>query len=225
MRTGLSMTEEANRIDRAAEFSVFLGILSLFSGVFCIVVPHTHGPFFDHYVGWLFLLVGGIQFVHAYSSHHSWALVCLFSLATLSIAMGGMILNNPYTDILGLVIPIAILLIAEGVCKLLLSFALMDRPGWTWFMISGLMACLMGSLVYAGLPTTAFWVLGLVFGANFIVTGFASFFSTLIQQRQSATSTQEAPEEDAEDLEFDQFDKVEEELTAGEARWSDSTAA
>ena len=220
------MTEDANRFDRAAEFSVFLGILSLFSGIFCIVVPHTHGPFFDHYVGWLFLLVGGIQFVHAYSSQQGWALVCLMSLATLNIAMGGMILNNPYTDILGLVIPIAILLIAEGVCKLLLSFAFMDRAGWTWFLMSGLMACLMGSLVYAGLPTTAFWVLGLVFGANLIVTGFASFFSTLMQQRQAAKSVEEEPDEDVEDdLAFDQFDKVEEELAAGEARWSDSSAA
>lgn len=225
-RTGQFMTDDANKYDRAAEFSVFLGMLSFFSGLFCIIVPHAYAPFFDHYVGWLFLLIGGIQFVHAYSSQYGWALVCMMMLATLNIVMGGMILNNPYTDILGLVLPIAVLLTAEGLTKILLSFAFSGRAGWTWFLISGLMACLMGSLIYAGLPTTAFWVLGLLFGTNFLVTGFAAFFATLMQQRQAArdiAGTEEA--EGTDDIQFDQFDQVEEELAAGEARWSETTAA
>ena len=223
------MTDDANKFDRAAEFSVFFGMLALLSGLFCIVVPHVYAPFFDHYVGWLFLLIGGIQFVHAHTSQYGWALVCMLMLATLNILMGGMILNNPYTDILGLVIPIAVLLAAEGITKILVSFSFSGRAGWTWFLISGLMTCLMGSLIYTGLPTTAFWVLGLLFGANFLVTGFASFFATLMQQRQAVREARESEEpEEAEDeanLEFDQFDKVEEELAAEDTRWGETTAA
>lgn len=223
------MTDETNQYDRAAEFTVFLGILFFFTGVFCIVVPHIYAPFFDHYVGWLFLLLGTIQFVHAYSSQHGWALVCLMTLATLNIFMGGMILNNPYTDILGLVIPIAFLLFAEGLGKILLSFAFSARAGWTWFLISGLMASLMGSMVYAGLPTTSFWVLGLLFGTNLLVTGFASFYATLMQQRQARWSSEDASSEENEDvLDHEAVDQEPFEYDDGDtddAGWPEPTAA
>ncbi len=220
---GPSMTENAITYERAAEFTVFLGILTFLSGIFCVVMPHVYAPFFDHYVGWLFLLVGTIQFVHAYASQHGWALVSLMLLATVNVVMGGMILNNPYTDILGLVLPIAVLLVSEGIFKILLSFALSGRSGWTWFLMSGLMACLMGSLVYAGLPTTSFWVLGLLFGVNLITTGIASFFATLMQQRQGQSEdTEEAVEEEQpladERMEPSAFDE-------DEAAWPETNAA
>lgn len=220
---GPSMTEISNTYERAAEFTVFLGILTFLSGIFCIVMPHVYAPFFDHYVGWLFLLVGTIQFVHAYSSQHGWALVSLMLLATVNVVMGGMILDNPYTDILGLVLPIAVLLASEGVFKILLSFALSGRSGWTWFLMSGLMACLMGSLVYAGLPTTSFWVLGLLFGVNLITTGIASFFATLMQQRQTQEGDAEDVVEEEEALADERVEPSA--FDEDEAAWPETTAA
>ncbi len=219
------MNEQSNTSDRAAEFSVFLGILMLFAGLFAVITPHVYAPFFDHYIGWMFLMIGVIQFFHGYASQTGWSLVLLMTLATFNVFMGGMVLNNPYTDILGLVVPIAVLLAAEGVGKILLSFAYSGRAGWTWFLISGLMSCLMASLIYAGLPTTSFWMLGLLFGANFLVTGFASFFSTLMQQRQTHRATAEEPDEE-EGLVADTFDQVEEELGLDEERrWPEPSAA
>ena len=219
------MNEQSNTFDRSAEFSVFLGILMLFAGLFSVITPHVYAPFFDHYIGWMFLMVGVIQFFHGYASQNGWSLVLLMTLATFNVFMGGMILNNPYTDILGLVVPIAVLLAAEGLGKILLSFAFSGRAGWTWFLISGLMSCLMASLIYAGLPTTSFWMLGLLFGANFLVTGFAAFFSTLMQQRQAHRAIAEEPGED-EDLTNDTFDQVEEELGLNEEqRWPEPSAA
>ncbi len=218
------MNNTATTSDRAAEFTVFLGLLFFFSGLFCIVAPHVYAPFFDHYVGWLFLLIGTIQFFHAYSSQQGWALVLLMTLATLNVLMGGLILNNPYTDILGLVMPIAALLMAEGAAKVMVSFAFTSRPGWTWYLISGLMTVLMGSLVYAGLPTTSFWVLGLLFGINHLVTGFAAFYATLMQQRQDRIVDEVAEEEPEEIFERERVEETADEEES-ETAWPESTAA
>jgi uncharacterized membrane protein HdeD (DUF308 family) len=59
--------------------------------------------------------------------------------------------------------------------------ALKLRPieGWMWVLISGLLAAVVGILIFAQLPSSAIWAIGLLTGINLLSSGWAYFFIAL----------------------------------------------
>ncbi len=54
-----------------------------------------------------------------------------------------------------------------------MGFRMRAATGWFWMVISGIIGILAGILIFAGLPDTAAWALGLVAGVNLISSGLA----------------------------------------------------
>ena len=69
---------------------------------------------------------------------------------------------------------IAFLLLEGGVS---IMYALEHRSGlsgrWGWMLASGIVDVVLGLLLFAGLPGTALWALGLLIGINLLFGGWA----------------------------------------------------
>jgi uncharacterized membrane protein HdeD (DUF308 family) len=76
---------------------------------------------------------------------------------------------------LSLTIVLVALLIIEGIASIM--FALDHKRElsgkWGWMVASGLVDLVLGAMIFAGLPSTAVWAIGLLVGINMIFGGTA----------------------------------------------------
>jgi uncharacterized membrane protein HdeD (DUF308 family) len=86
---------------------------------------------------------------------------------------------------------IALFLLVSGSFRAMV-FAVMRFPNWDWSTLSGIVAVLLGGMLFAGWPEVSLWFLGFYVGIDLAVHGFAwCMFATSL--RSLARSI--APEE------------------------------
>jgi uncharacterized membrane protein HdeD (DUF308 family) len=68
---------------------------------------------------------------------------------------------------------LAALFIIEGALEIGMGFRIRPKQGWGWLLFSGIIAVAAGVLVFAGLPSTATWAIGLLVGVNLLASGLS----------------------------------------------------
>jgi uncharacterized membrane protein HdeD (DUF308 family) len=154
----------------------FLGILLIVLGVAAIAFPFLTTIAVKIFIGWLFLIGGILQIVHAFSTR-AWSEFLLdLLIGVLYLVAGGWLAFLPLTGIITLTVLLALLFIFEGVLELGIAFRIRPHTGWVWMLLSGIVAIAVGVLLIAKLPSSAAWAIGLLVGVNLIVSGFAYLF-------------------------------------------------
>jgi uncharacterized membrane protein HdeD (DUF308 family) len=82
---------------------------------------------------------------------------------------------------------LTVFLVFEGVVSIL--YALDHRrdatPRWSFMLVSGLVDLVLAGMIFAGLPATAAWAIGLLVGINLVFGGVA-LIAMALQSRPSA---------------------------------------
>jgi len=182
------------RSDSTAALAMFTGVLFIFTGMFAFFVPHFSPLFFEHFLGWLLLIVGIAQFVQTFADNDGWPLVWTLLLAALYIFAGIVFIENPYGEIGQLTAVFAAFFCADGILKVLLSYSVLRFNGWSWVLMSGLLSTFLSFMLFAGLPGSAIWVIGGLFGMNMAFTGISVIIAASALQRLGALSPEPAYE-------------------------------
>jgi uncharacterized membrane protein HdeD (DUF308 family) len=61
-----------------------------------------------------------------------------------------------------------------------------DSDSWGWMLFSGIIDIVLGAMLFAGLPGTALWALGLLIGINMVFGGW-SLIAMSLSARPQAT--------------------------------------
>ena len=141
-------------------------------------------------IGWLFLVSGVIGLVTTFWMRNApgfwWALLS----AVLGIVVGIMLLASPLTGAFSLTLVLVAFFVIEGVASIM--FALDHRKEmsgqWGWMLASGIIDLALAIMIFAGLPSTAAWAVGLLVGINMIFGG-----SALIAMALHARTATSAP--------------------------------
>ena len=141
------------------------------------------------FIGWLLLLAGIMCVVHAFGASDWKGVVLNLLLAAVLIIGGGWLAFFPIEGLVALTAFVAILFIAQGVIQCALGFQLRPDEGWGWMVFSGIMAVLVGAIIWLGLPGTAIWALGLLAGINLIFTGFSYVALGMVGRRTGSAAT------------------------------------
>ena len=100
-----------------------------------------------------------------------WSLIS----AALGVLVGGMLLAQPVSGAFSLTIVLVAFFIIEGVASIM--FALDHKRElsgrWGWMLVSGIIDLVLGAMIFAGLPSTAAWAIGLLVGINMVFGGTA----------------------------------------------------
>jgi uncharacterized membrane protein HdeD (DUF308 family) len=95
--------------------------------------------------------------------------------AVLGIVVGLLLLARPLGGALSLTLLLIAFFIVEGVVSIM--FALDHKRElsgqWGWMLVSGIIDLALAMMIFAGLPSTAAWALGLLVGINMIFGGAA----------------------------------------------------
>jgi uncharacterized membrane protein HdeD (DUF308 family) len=158
---------------------MILGIVLIVLGTAAIFFPFVTTIAAKIALGWLFLIGGIVQIFHAFSTQKWSAFFFNLLVGLLYLVAGAWLAFLPLAGIITLTILLAAMFIAQGVLEAVMAFQLRPRQGWVWVLIAGLVALAVGVLIFAQLPSSAVWAIGLLVGINMISSGWAYFFLAL----------------------------------------------
>ena len=151
------------------------GIVLVLLGAAAIVLPPLATLAVTILLGWLFLISGVIGLFTTFWMRQApgfwWSLIS----ALLGIAVGVMLLAMPLTGAFSLTVLLVAFFIIEGVASIMFSLEhkreLSGR--WGWMLVSGVIDLVLALFIFAGLPSTAAWAIGLLVGINMVFGGVA----------------------------------------------------
>jgi uncharacterized membrane protein HdeD (DUF308 family) len=154
---------------------LFEGIMLTILGVAAIAVPPLATLAFTLIIGWLFLISGGVGLVTTFWMRNVpgfwWALIS----AVIAIAAGIVLIRWPISGTVSLTLVLIAFFVAEGIATLM--YALEHRAQlssrWGWMLMSGIVDLILAGIIFAGLPGSATWALGLLVGINLVFGGTA----------------------------------------------------
>lgn len=166
---------------------LFEGIVLVLLGALAIVLPPLATLAVTIVFGWLLLISGVIGLITTFWARHApgfwWS---LFS-AVVGIAAGIVLLAWPLSGSVTLTLVLIMFFVIEGVASIM--YAIEHRRQysgrWLWMLVSGIVDLILAGIIFAGLPGTALWALGLLLGIN-LVFGGASLIAMAMHARAAA---------------------------------------
>ncbi len=152
---------------------IFEGILFTLLGMLAVALPGISTLSTELFLGWLIFFSGVIQAYRTFKTRSSQGFYGSLITSILYIIFGVLLVLNPIAGVISITILLALFFILEGISKIYFAFELRHFHQWGWFIVSGLLSIAMAVIIWAGWPSSAFWVLGLLVGINLIFFGLS----------------------------------------------------
>ncbi|MEI6280234.1 MAG: DUF308 domain-containing protein [Verrucomicrobiae bacterium] len=150
---------------------IFGGLLSILVGFFAIGVPVLFGYILTQLIG-AFCLVSGLisLFQAVFGKQRPHRFLSAIS-AIIRIAAGSALFFYTVAGMAALTLILAVVFLSEGVVCLITSLQLRENPAWIWLLLNGVVALVLGGMIYRHWPMDDGWVIGLLYGIQSIFSG------------------------------------------------------
>jgi uncharacterized membrane protein HdeD (DUF308 family) len=149
-----------------------VGILLIVCGVVAIFTPFVASGAAILLIGFLLVAGGVAAIIGGIRARAEGGLAFYLVSGILAMIAGIVILRNPAESLGVITLLIAVWLIVDGIFRIVAAF--MGRTGSKgWAIFGGILAILLGVMVWAGWPVSALWFLGLAVGIEMIFLGFS----------------------------------------------------
>jgi len=165
------------------------GIILVLLGIIAIVVPPIATLAFTIVIGWLFLVSGIIGLITTFWARGApgfwWSLIS----AIIAIAAGVVLLLWPISGTVSLTLVLIAFFVVEGTVSIMYAIEHRNQltGQWGWMLLSGIIDLILAGIIFAGLPGTAAWALGLLVGINMLFGGAALIAMALAARRPQST--------------------------------------
>jgi len=164
------------------------GVVLLILGAAAILIPPLASIAVTIILGWVFLVSGVVGLFTTFRMQSApgfwWALIS----GVLGIVVGIMLLVSPLRALVPLTIMLVAFFIIEGIASIM--YALEHKRElsgrWGWMLVSGIVDLILAAVIFAGLPGTAAWAIGLLVGINMIFGGAALIAMALHARHEGA---------------------------------------
>jgi len=171
------------------------GIVLIVLGVLAILVPAIATLAAELLVGWLLLIAGVAGLFTTFWAKPApgfwWSLIS----AIISIVAGVLLLIWPRTGVVSLTLVLIAFFLIEGISSIM--YALQHKSElsgrWGWMLASGIITLVLAVLIWAGLPSTAVWAIGLLLGIDLVFGGAALVGIALAARKQGGSTPSQAP--------------------------------
>lgn len=149
------------------------GVLMIAAGVLALVYPFIASVAIIYLLGWILIVSGvlqGIGLIGARDVPHYW--LQLIS-AVLAILIGLLLLRQPDSGLLIMTVLLIVYFMVEGIAKTIFALTIRPFPNWGWVLGSGLVGILLALILWANMPLSSEWVLGVLLGIQLVCEGAA----------------------------------------------------
>ena len=160
-------------VKRYSLWYLIQGILLVVAGVLALIYPFIASVDIVSLLAWILIVSGilqGIGLIGASNVPHYW--LQLIS-AVLAILIGVLLLRSPDSGLLIMTVLLIVYFMVEGIAKVIFALTIRPFPNWGWVLGSGLVGILLALILWANMPLTSDWVLGLMLGVLLICEGAA----------------------------------------------------
>jgi len=170
-------TESPGPVVRAANrftgWYIVAAILFILLGMFAIIEPTVAGLGVAILVGWLLIFGGIFHFIGAFDG--GGARRVLFQiLAGIVFVIGGLyMVTHPLMALGSLTLMLALLILAVGIFDIIAYFRSQREEASGWVLFNGIVAILLGALIWFHWPSSTVWAIGTLVGVNLLVTGIS----------------------------------------------------
>ena len=164
------------------------GIILVILGLAAIALPPLAPLAFTIIIGWVFLISGVVGLFTTFWARHVpgfwWSLIS----AIIGIAAGVVLLLWPITGTLSLTLVLIAFFVIEGIVSIMYAIEHRNQltGRWGWMLVSGIIDLILAGIIFAGLPGTALWALGLLVGINMLFGGAALIAMALAARHPAA---------------------------------------
>ncbi len=151
---------------------IFLGVLTVIFGVMAVGAPLIMGVAVSMFVGFLLLGSGIARIVHALKSRQwgtgFWGTI----IGLLGVVAGLLMIFRPMVGLMTLTLLLAIYFLVDGICEIIAAFKIKPDQGWGWVLFNGIIALLLGIMIWRQWPVSGAWAIGVLVGVHILITGW-----------------------------------------------------
>jgi uncharacterized membrane protein HdeD (DUF308 family) len=168
------MSVERPVIQTAKQFTawnIVAALLFIVLGLFAIIEPAMAVTGIALLLGWLLILGGVAHFIGTLKGGSA-KRIFFQILSAIAFVLGGLyILTHPLLAIGTLTALLALVIFAVGVFDIITYFRLQRERPSGWMLLNGIVALLLGALIWAQWPSSSAWAIGTLVGVNLLMTG------------------------------------------------------
>lgn len=160
-------------VKRYSLWYLIQGVLLVAAGVLALIYPFIASVAVVFLLAWILIISGvlqGIGLIGASNVPHYW--LQLIS-AVLAILIGVLLLRSPDSGLLIMTVLLIVYFMVEGIAKVIFALTIRPFPNWGWVLGSGFVGILLALILWANMPLSSDWVLGLMLGILLVCEGAA----------------------------------------------------
>lgn len=152
---------------------MIVGIISIIGGIFALFNPLSASLAAEQLAGWIFLLVGIMQFVAMFRAPTTSGKIYAAIGGIIGVLVGIELLQEPLRGMFALTMVIAILFMATGIVKVMTAFALRGTVAFLPILLSGAISIILAVMIFANYPQSATSILGILLAIELISNGIS----------------------------------------------------
>ncbi len=80
---------------------------------------------------------------------------------------------RPLMGLATLALLLAAYFLVDGICEIIVAFKMKPESGWGWMLFGGIVAMLLGIMIWRQWPISGAWAIGVLVGVHMLLAGFA----------------------------------------------------
>jgi uncharacterized membrane protein HdeD (DUF308 family) len=157
---------------KAGGLFIALGVMFLILGALVALFPMVVAITIEIVLGWVLIVNGILLVIHSFSLRDLSGFIFRLLLGIITIIFGGLILSNILAATIAFSVILAVFLILEGILKIVVSFHFRGIGNWSWLLLSGAIALILG-IMWLKWPLTGAWAMGLLIGIDMVLGGLS----------------------------------------------------
>ncbi len=160
-------------VKRYSFWYLIQGVLLVVAGVLAFVYPLIASVAIVVLLAWILIISGvlqGIGLIGARHVPHFWLQAIS---AVLAILIGLLLLRAPGSGLLVITVLLIVFFMVEGIAKVIFALTIKPFPNWGWVLGSGVVSIFLAVILWANMPLSADWLLGVLLGIQLMCEGAA----------------------------------------------------
>jgi uncharacterized membrane protein HdeD (DUF308 family) len=170
MAKSVAKTKNEDPILVGLRSTTLFGVLILLVGVAMLFFPAYSTYLSAAVFGWLIIFAGIVSVFNAIVRRESgfWGRLIL---GIIFFLLGAFVLRNPFTFITTVTLFIIAYFFVAGIFDVVESLVNKNVPNRGFMAVKGVIDLILAIILWSAFPNTALWLIGLLLGINFIMTG------------------------------------------------------
>src|SRR6516164_5853130 len=160
-------------VKRHSLWYLIQGGVMVLAGILALVYPIASSSAAVLLLGWLLIISGVVQGISLFDARHVPHFWLQLVSVILSVIVGVLLIRHRGEGLLVLTLLLLVYFMIEGISKVIFSLTIRPFPNWGWVLASGIIGILLALYLWANLPVTAIWLLGVLLGIQLICEGAA----------------------------------------------------